>query len=63
MTALTDQLRALAYHQHSDLSIAGEAADEIEHLRYAIIAAEEFLLDKGTNRALTLSIVQDALHR
>ncbi len=30
---LIDRLRAMARHEHDDLSIGDEAADEIEHLR------------------------------
>ena len=33
MANLVEQLRALARAEHSDLSIAGDAADEIERLR------------------------------
>ena len=39
MTALVENLRALARHEHSDFTVAAEAADEIMRQR-AIIKAE-----------------------
>lgn len=40
MTDLTERLRALSRHEHDDLSIGGEAADEIEWLRQWKVAYE-----------------------
>jgi hypothetical protein len=37
MSDLTERLRALARHEHSDLSVADEAADEIERLRRELL--------------------------
>ncbi|MBU2834449.1 hypothetical protein HF673_01285 [Acidithiobacillus thiooxidans] len=40
---LANRLRALANYQHDDLSIAEEAADEIERLREKICLLESYI--------------------
>jgi hypothetical protein len=41
MSTLVDQLRALARFEHSDASIAADAADEIERLAALVVMPEE----------------------
>lgn len=49
MTDLTKRLRALSRHEHDDLSIGGEAADEIERLRATLISS----VGQGVSEILT----------
>lgn len=53
MTDLTKRLRALSRHEHDDLSIGDEAADEIERLQSG--------LARHVDRVCTLTAERDAL--
>jgi hypothetical protein len=44
MNDLVDRLRAMTRCEHDDLTTAGEAADENEKLRAALLRAKEFFL-------------------
>jgi hypothetical protein len=53
MTDLTKRLRALSRHEHDDLSIGDEAADEIKRLQSG--------LARHVDRVCTLTAERDAL--
>ena len=48
LDCLVGRLRAMARHEHDDLSIGDEAADEIDRLRGALIMGAS-LLEQGCN--------------
>lgn len=49
MSELTERLRALARAEHDDLSVAAEAADEIERLLAALSSHEARDLEADFN--------------
>lgn len=59
---LPDGEPEFGWRQFETPPVQHEAADEIERLRGALVAAEEYLSGKELNRALVLGVVRDALN-